>query len=89
MNEQAALFDAVLLGKDVKAFLDGPVYKHLLACAEYEKQSALVRLATVSPEAALEIRNLQNVVWRCDSFGAWLIEALETARQSQEILESE
>jgi hypothetical protein len=81
--ETRDLYNAVVLGFDVKAFTKSPVGLYLLSRADEERMDALVGLVDVSPDDAEAIRALQSTVKRADSFQYWLEDAIQSGHNAQ------
>jgi hypothetical protein len=76
-------FTDVQLGIDIEAFLNGTVGKYLASRVNEEVDAALCLLATVDPDDAKKIRELQNQHWRASSFKDWLVEAMAAAKYAE------
>lgn len=70
--------EIMALASDVADFRISPLGKYLVDRADLEALEAQDALTRVDPEDTKEIRRLQNIVWRSNSFKSWL-EELETA----------
>lgn len=63
-------------GVEVEHFKDSLIGRFLIGRAQAERGAALELLAEAIPTDSEHIRYLQGVVQRCDSFAAWLDEAM-------------
>lgn len=70
-------------GVEIERFRDSLIGRFLMGRAEAERAAALELLAEVMPTDSERIRFLQGVVQRCDSFGAWLDEAMVAGRNAE------
>lgn len=71
-NMNKTLLELGALGEDAKEFLDSPLGRLVLTQAREEAREALSKLRTVHPWRRRRITELQNAVWRAESFEAWL-----------------
>lgn len=74
-------------GQQVENFLASPVGRYLAKRAEAERTEALEALAEVAPGAIEQIRQLQMVVKRADSFAQWLADAAMDGESAKEQLD--
>jgi hypothetical protein len=80
--------DAVF-GKQVEDFLHSDVGDYLLAQARREGAEALEKLKVVEPNAEQDIRALQSIIARSDSFQTWLGQAVEDGLRATNQLDGE
>ena len=80
MNKE--LMATAMLGRDAEDFIGSDVGRYLLGCAEQEKEEALAALSKVLPWRRKKIQELQNKIWRADSFLQWVSELIITGRQA-------
>ena len=66
----------VMLGREAQEFLASDVGRYLLGRAEQDKREAQDLLSRVAPWRKNRIRQLQNEVWRAESFVTWLAELI-------------
>ena len=78
--ETIAILKTIDFGAEVKAFLGTNIGKYLVAKAEGEVADAVEELKTVSPSDPVAIADLQNRVYRAESFQYWLAEAIQTGQ---------
>jgi hypothetical protein len=82
MPYDPALLAEGVLGKDAEEWLNTELGKTVLGLAELEAQEALQELKTVKPWRWLRIRELQNTVWRAESFQSYLSQLIIRGRQA-------
>ena len=70
------------LGADAQDFLDSPLGRLVLTHAREEAREALSSLRTVHPWRRRRITELQNRVWRAESFEGWLRGAIAVGKQA-------
>lgn len=87
MSQEA--YAQAMLGRDAEEFAESDIGKYLIGCAEQEKALALDQLSRVHPWRTRRIRELQNQVWRAESFSAWLGELVISGRQALQALEQD
>lgn len=87
MNNE--LLAEAILGKDVEDFLNSDIGKYLIGCAEQEAVEAMNELKTVSTWRKRKILDLQNRIWRAESFQKWLGELIISGRQAIQQLDEE
>lgn len=66
------LLEQGAFGVEAQEFLDSPLGRVLIAQAHEEAREALSTLRKVSPWRRRKITELQNAVWRAESFEGWL-----------------
>ena len=71
---------------EVEAFLGLEVGKYLVACCEQDRIEALEKLATVDPEDAKAIREIQQQIQVCQMIPGYLHEIVIRSRQAEEVL---
>jgi hypothetical protein len=72
-----------VIGKDGEDFVRSELGKVLLGRAKLEKEEALYELSKVLPWRRRKIQELQNKVWRADTFEAWLYELITDGRAAE------
>jgi hypothetical protein len=78
VEEQRVLRERCILnGDNAEKFLASDFGQYLLGQAEYEAGEAMKLLSVVSPEDTKEIRRLQNIIQRYESFHDWIQSAVE------------
>lgn len=87
MNEE--LYAEAILGRDAEDFIQSDLGKYLIGCAEQEAQDALEGLKRIDPYATKEIIELQNRIWRADSFQSWIAERIIQGKQAMQQLDED
>ena len=83
------LLAEAMFGKDAEEFINSDLGQYLIGCAEQESYEAIDKLKTVFPWRRRRITELQNVIWRAESFKSWLAELVIKGRQATQQLEEE
>lgn len=81
-NLNKTLLEQGALGEDTKDFLASPIGRVVLTLAREEAKEALSKLRTVHPWRRRRITELQNAVWRAESFETWLRSVVATGQQA-------
>ena len=76
-----------ILGKDAEEFLNSDIGRFLVGRAEEEATYAVFLLKTVHPWRTRRIKELQNKIWRAESFQLWLAEMVIRGNQALQGLE--
>lgn len=84
MTEEATA--TMLVGMNAESFLESDVGRYLLGCASQEAAEAYEKLKNADPEDSKTIRQLQNQIWRAESFKQWLEEIINAGRQADQTL---
>lgn len=91
MNNQVkdvnALQQLIGLGLDAEALVKSKLGNYLLDRARDEAMIAMDELKSIAPTETDRIRELQNIIYRAESFEGWLSEAIQVGINSQEQLE--
>lgn len=82
------LMGKAAFGIEVESFLQGPVGKYLTRRAHLEVDEAVRELKTVDPTDTKKITELQNRIFRGESFDQWLAEAIQEGWAAEETLRS-
>ena len=85
----AELYAEGLMGRDAEDFIQGDLGQYLIGCAEHEIKIATDALKKVHPWRTRRIRELQNEIWRAESFQSWLSELVIRGRQAVQQLETD
>lgn len=80
--ERTAFAEAAL-GRDAQEFLKTNIGRYLLGCAKQEAADALHKLRTISPWRRRRIAELQNEIWRAESFAGWLHDLVLQGRAAE------
>lgn len=83
------LFAEAMLGKDAEEFIHSDIGQYVIGCAEQEISEASDQLKRVHPWRTRRIRELQNEIWRAESFQTWLSELVIRGRQAVQQLETD
>lgn len=86
MNE---LFSEAILGKDAEDFINSEIGRYLIGCADQEAFEAVEKLKKVYPWRTRRITELQNEIWRAESFKSWIAELVIKGRQATQQLEQD
>jgi len=76
-----------VLGRDAEEFIASELGQVLIGIAQQEVEEATVKLQTVLPWRTRRIRELQNEIWRAQSFQKWLAYLIERGQQAKQQLE--
>jgi len=87
MNEQ--LMAEAILGRDAREFLNTELGKYLLGRARLERDAAVEALKSVFPWRKRRIQELQNTIWKCESFEGWLASLIMDGHNAERILDGE
>ena len=80
---------SAVFGKQVEDFINGDIGSYLLGRVDDELQSAQAALNKCSPWRRRRITELQNQIWRCESFKDWLADAVISGQQAMKLLENQ
>jgi hypothetical protein len=72
MTDVDTLSAEAILGDDADKFLRSDLGKVVIGLAIQEAEEAKEEFKTVNPENSARIRELQNIIWRAESFEGWL-----------------
>jgi cytoplasmic iron level regulating protein YaaA (DUF328/UPF0246 family) len=73
------------IGDEAKRFLESDLGKTILGIAKLEAEQAVMRLRNVDPDDAKSIRQIQNEIWRAESFEEWLTQLFHNGEQAIEL----
>lgn len=88
MSSEQELYAEAALGRQVEGFFQGDLGRYLLGCADQEIESAMDELKHVHPWRSRKIRDLQNKIYRAESFKVWLSELIIRGQQALATLET-
>ena len=74
---------AIDFGFQVEAFLQSQIGEYLIGRAEAEITEAVEELKRVDPNSGDDVRRIQNVIHRAESFQFWLAEAIQSGINAQ------
>lgn len=72
MTDIDVLEAEAIIGDEADKFLRSDLGQTMLGLAKQEADAATLKLKTADPDDTKEIRNLQNMIWRAESFEEWL-----------------
>ena len=87
MSEDSGIIKQIDLGLAIESFLESDLGKFMLDRAAGEAIEAVDAIKIANPNDADEIRRLQNIIHRAESFEVWLIEGLQQGRAMEQQLE--
>lgn len=73
---ERTMFAEAAMGRDTQAFLKTEIGRYLIGCAKQEADDAMHDLKSVSPWRRRKIVELQNKIWRAESFRGWLADLI-------------
>ena len=76
-----------VLGRDAEEFVTSELGQTMIGMAQQEVDEATYKLQRVHPWRTRRIRELQNEIWRAQSFQSWLVELAERGQQAKQQLE--
>ena len=89
MTAEERMKQAVWLAAEAEKWLKTPLGQYIMKRVEQERADAMLRLRTVDPEDAKEIRRLQGDIKRAESFPAWISELIHEGDRCFKELEVE
>ena len=84
----ASKMDVARLGIEAEAFLATPVGQYLQQRVREEVAEALMELKTITPNDTSRIIELQNNIWRAESFNAWFGELITSGWEAEKEIRS-
>lgn len=81
------LIAEAMLGQDAEEFMVSQIGQYLIGRADQEITDATEKLCNVAPWRRRRIMELQNQVWRAQSFKDWLAELIVSGRSAMSALE--
>jgi hypothetical protein len=81
------LLAEVDLGLACEQFVKSDVGRYLIGRAKVESEDAVERLKGVDPDNPKVIRDIQNEIWRSDTFEKYLTDAILAGRNAEEQLQ--
>lgn len=88
-SSEEHLRDVLSFSEEVNSFLETKVGAYLCQCADKEIEAAHNVLKKIFPWRRNAIRDLQNRIWRAESFKQWLDDAIRAGAQARQILEEQ
>ena len=89
LDPEDLMVQTAIFGREVEAFLGGKIGTYLVKRSENEIQKAFQELKNVSVWRIWKVRELQNQIWRAESFQVWLADAVIAGENSVKVLEDE
>ena len=86
MDDKVLIAEGVL-GQDAEEFISSELGRYILERIKQDKEDAYRKLSTTSVWRKNRIRELQNEIWRCETFETWLAETVTRGRQAIDLLE--
>ena len=86
--ENQQLLAESMLGEDVEEFCKSDIGRYLIGRATIEAQDAAATLKTTFPWRRRRIQQLQNEIWRAESFKIWLLQQIRAGRTALAALEN-
>lgn len=77
------------LGKDSEEFIESELGRYIIGRVEQDRADAVEKLVSTHPWRRRRIRELQNEIWRCDTFKGWLADCVIRGKQALELLDQE
>lgn len=87
--DNVELLDRAQFGKQVELFWSSRVGEYLRARLQEVYTAAIQELKTVDPTDTKRIRELQNDIFKAESFELWLSQAVTDGLKSLDILEGD
>ena len=87
MSDEKDVIEAAVFGKQVEDFLSSDIGRYLVKYAERDAEAAVESLKRADPTEENQIRHLQSIIWRAESFQAWLAEAIMNGQQAMSVIE--
>lgn len=76
-----------ILGRDAEDFVRSELGQYVLGRAKREKEEAQTLLNKTHAWRRKRIQQLQNEIWRAESFEAWLFELIMDGRNAEKVLD--
>lgn len=89
MDLRNLLFAEAVLGRDAEEFLATDLGRYLVGRCDQEIEEAQAELSRVSPWRRRRIQQLQNTIWRAQSFKGWLGALITDGHAAQAALEDQ
>jgi hypothetical protein len=85
---QDILMAEAILGTDAQEFLNSELGQTILGFARMERDEAMEKLKTCAVWRKTRIRQLQNDIWKAESFEAWMVGLIQAGQVAIEQLEN-
>jgi len=83
------LIAEAMMGRDAEEFIQSDIGQYLIGCADQEIDYATSQLKRVSPWRRRRIIDLQNQIYRAESFQSWLGELVIKGKQAFQQLDED
>lgn len=83
------LFETAVFGREVENFLNTRIGKYLVGRAEVQAEAATERLKRTPAWRKRRITDLQNEIWKAESFQQWLADAVMDGQQALNLIEGD
>jgi hypothetical protein len=83
------LLETAVFGKEVENFLSTKIGKYLVSRAEVQAEEATERLKRTPAWRKRKITDLQNEIWKAESFQQWLADAVMDGQQALNLIEGD
>lgn len=87
-QENQQLLAESMLGEDIEEWCKSDIGRYLIGRATIEIQDATAKLKTTFPWRWRRIQQLQNEIWRGESFKVWLLQQIRSGRTALAALEN-
>lgn len=84
-----ALRAEAILGQDAEEFIESELGRYIIGRVDQEREEAVQKLCTTSVWRRNRIRELQNQIWRCDTFKSWLADMVVRGKSAIDLLEQD
>lgn len=78
-----------LIGDDADKFVRSDLGRTILGIVEQEKEVAIAQLKTCDATDTKRVQQLQNEIWRTESFEGWLLELIRRGEAALRAIEFE
>lgn len=89
MDDEETMAAEALIGADAEAFMNSELGRTILGIAEQEAKAATEDLKRIAVSETDKIRELQNIIWRAETFKQWLLELIDQGTHAVDILRHE
>ena len=84
-----ALKAEAILGKDAEEFIQSELGRYIIGRVDQEREEAVQKLTKTFAWRRDRIRDLQNQIWRCDTFKSWLADMVIRGKAAIDLLEQD
>jgi hypothetical protein len=84
-----ALRAEAILGKDAEEFISSELGRYIIGRVDQEREEAVQQLCKTWSWRRNRIRELQNQIWRCDTFKSWLADMVVRGKSAIDLLEQD